>query len=64
VCSCPGERPELIALRRLIAGSFGAVETCWLATTGCTGGKWPFSVTTFYDNGTDSTFESSTPCKS
>jgi hypothetical protein len=35
----------------------------WLATTGCTGGKWPFSVTTFYDNGTDSTFTSSTPCK-
>lgn len=35
----------------------------WLATTGCSGGKWPFSVQTFYDNGTDSTFTSSTPCK-
>lgn len=35
----------------------------WLATTGCKGGKWPFSVQTFYDNGTDSTFTSSTPCK-
>jgi hypothetical protein len=35
----------------------------WLATTGCTGGKWPFSVQTFYDNATDSTFESSTACK-
>jgi hypothetical protein len=35
----------------------------WLATTACTGGKWPFSVQTFYDNASDSTFESSTACR-
>jgi hypothetical protein len=36
----------------------------WLATTSCPANKkWPFSVTTFYDNGGQSTFTSSTPCK-
>lgn len=35
----------------------------WLATTGCSGGRWPFMVTTFYDNGTSSSESSSTPCK-
>jgi hypothetical protein len=35
----------------------------WLATTGCTGGKWPFTITTFYDNGTSSSDTSSTRCR-
>jgi hypothetical protein len=35
----------------------------WLATTGCSGGKWPYMITTFYDNGTSSSLSSSTPCK-
>lgn len=35
----------------------------WLATTGCNHHRWPFSVTTSYDNGGSSTLRSSTPCR-
>jgi hypothetical protein len=35
----------------------------WLATTGCTGGKWPFSVTTYFDTGGSASVESSIACK-
>lgn len=36
----------------------------WLATTGCgPGGHWPFSVTTFYDTGGQSSFTDSVPCR-
>jgi hypothetical protein len=35
----------------------------WLATTACKGGKWPFSVETFYSTGGSSAFESSVRCR-
>jgi hypothetical protein len=50
-----------IALRDL---TFHAGRKDWLATTGCSGGKWPFSVQTFYDNGGSSTFGDSLHCTS
>jgi hypothetical protein len=49
-----------IALRDL---TFKVGKKSWLATTGCPGGKWPFSVQTFYDNGGSSTYESSVACR-
>jgi hypothetical protein len=49
-----------IALRDL---TFHIGRGSWLATTGCTGGKWPFSVQTFYDNGQSSTAVSSVRCR-
>jgi hypothetical protein len=48
-----------IALRDL---TFHVGHGSWLATTSCPGGKWPFSVQTFYDNGGSSTFVDSIPC--
>lgn len=35
----------------------------WMATTSCTGGKWPFSVETQFREGGSAKFESTTPCK-
>jgi hypothetical protein len=43
--------------------SVSAGKGTWLATTGCSHGKWPFQVTSFYDNGTSSTFVGSTRCR-
>jgi hypothetical protein len=48
-----------IALRDL---TFKVGRKDWLATTGCSGGKWPFSIQTFYDNGGSSTTLSSVAC--
>jgi hypothetical protein len=49
-----------IALRDL---TFKVGKKDWLATTACSGGKWPFSVQTFYDNGGSSIYESSIACR-
>ncbi|MGX6449546.1 hypothetical protein ACVU7I_16000 [Patulibacter sp. S7RM1-6] len=35
----------------------------WLNTTSCTGGKWPFETTTWFDNGNQAKFASSVKCK-
>ncbi len=35
----------------------------WLATTGCPGGHWPFSVTSYYDNHTSATYTASVRCR-
>jgi hypothetical protein len=35
----------------------------WLATTGCSGGRWPFSVETFYSTGGSTTYEDSIRCR-
>lgn len=35
----------------------------WLATTACSGGRWPFQVETFYSTGGSSAFASSVACK-
>jgi hypothetical protein len=54
-----------IALRDLTVtagGKKGAKD--WLATTACSGGKWPFQVTTNFDNGGLATYDGTTPCKS
>jgi hypothetical protein len=60
-----------IALRdiKITAGGKSYAKD-WLATTGCSGGKWPFSLTTGFapdDAGTtggSATYEGTTPCKS
>jgi hypothetical protein len=51
-----------IALRDLHVTA-GSATKDWLATTGCSGGKWPYSVETFYSTGGSAVYESSTPCK-
>jgi hypothetical protein len=35
----------------------------WLETTSCSGGKWPYSVTTKYNTGGSATSAASIPCK-
>jgi hypothetical protein len=51
-----------IALRDITITA-GSSSKDWLATTGCTGGKWPFSVETSYSTGTTSSYQDSIPCK-
>jgi hypothetical protein len=52
-----------IALRDLTITAGGKTYAKdWLATTGCAGGKWPFSVTTSFDNGGSASFQSSVSC--
>ncbi|MFL5844490.1 MAG: hypothetical protein ACJ762_07335 [Solirubrobacteraceae bacterium] len=51
-----------IALRDLTVTA-GSTTKDWLATTSCTGGKWAYSVETFYSTGGSATYDSSTPCK-
>jgi hypothetical protein len=48
-----------IALKQL---TITAGHKNWLATTGCSGGKWPFSVETSYDTGTSSSYQDAVPC--
>lgn len=61
---------------RLVAGvpieltslSVSAGKGSWLATTGCSGGRWPFQATTTYENPNtnatgSATDASSTPCR-
>jgi hypothetical protein len=50
-----------IALRDITVTA-GSTTKDWLASTGCTGGKWPYSVTTSYSTGGSSGAESSVPC--
>jgi len=35
----------------------------WLATTGCSGGRWPFSVETYYSTGGSTTYQDSIRCR-
>jgi hypothetical protein len=52
-----------IALRDLMITAGGKTYAKdWLATTGCAGGSWPFSVKTFFDNGGDAIFEDAVDC--
>lgn len=54
-----------IALRDLTVTAGGKPwAKDWLATTGCTAGKWPYSLKMFFDNGGTAGFDSSTACTS
>jgi hypothetical protein len=53
-----------IALRDLTITAGGKpYAKDWLATTSCAGGKWPFQITTSFDNGGLATYDGTTPCK-
>jgi hypothetical protein len=43
--------------------SAGSPKKDWLATTGCSGGRWPFEVTAFYSTGDSATFKDSLRCR-
>lgn len=40
-----------------------AGKGAWLQTTSCTGGKWPFSITTSYSSGGQASFTDQIACK-
>jgi hypothetical protein len=53
-----------IALRDITITAGGkSYAKDWLATTGCSGGKWPFTVETFFDNGGSAKFAGSVACR-
>lgn len=56
-----------IELTSLSVNAGGAGHGNWLATTSCSGGKWPFSVTTSYENPNtfatgSASYSATTPC--